>query len=192
MKPLALTLENFATYPQLAEEDASKARALAYDEGFAAGWEEAVAAEVTERARLRTDLDARLQDLSLTWQEARDHALNALSPVLDAVVTKVLPAMARTVLAELIIEHFTPIAREATRKPVALAVCPEDVAALQERLLDHDDLPFQIVADDTLLPGQCVLRSAAETLFDLDGLTRRLTEEIRNQYPQRPELRAHG
>ncbi|KFI27890.1 hypothetical protein CDV50_14910 [Haematobacter massiliensis] len=192
MKPLALTLENFATFPQLAEEDALKAQACAYDEGFAAGWEEAVAAEVSERARLRTDLDARLQDLSLTWQEARDHALSALSPVLEALVAKVLPTVAQTMVAELILEHFAPIARQATQKPVALAVCPEDVAALQARLQDHDDLPFQIVADDTLLPGQCVLRSAAETLFDLDGLTQRLTEEIRNHYPQSPELRAHG
>ena len=193
MKPLRLTLENFAAQPsQQAEQAAQEARSIAYDEGFAAGWEEAVAAEISERARLRTDLDAHLQDLTLTWQEARDHALGALSPVLEALVAKVLPVVAREMLGDIILQHFAPLARQVTERPVVLAVAAGDVGPVQARLQDHAALPFQIVGDETLLPGQCILRSTPETLFDLDSLIQSLTEEIRTNHPPRSELRAHG
>lgn len=187
-------LENFEEEPLPEPEDlTAAAESAAYDRGYAAGWEDAVAAELAERLRLRTDLDARLQDLALTWQEARALALNAIEPLVMAVATKLLPRLAMETMGDLLRERILAFAGEATASPVLLSVAPDDRAAITERLSSHPELPFRLVEDVTLLPGQCLLRRGeSETLIDLTETTETLRRVLRDQFHDRQEIRANG
>lgn len=54
-----------------------EARLASYDSGYAAGWEDATAAQSGDQSRIRAELARNLQALSFTYQEARSHVLRA-------------------------------------------------------------------------------------------------------------------
>lgn len=57
-----------------------EARLASYEQGFSAGWEDALAAQADDRKQLAADLAHTLQSLSFTYHEARAHILRGLEP----------------------------------------------------------------------------------------------------------------
>ena len=111
MRPV--TLEDFAAPPAAAApQDAPAAEAPpvdpldSYEQGYTAGWDDALSHQDGETARLGADLAATLADLDHGYAAARADVMAALRPVLSEIVTALLPPMAEaavgpTLLAEL-------------------------------------------------------------------------------------------
>ena len=72
-----------------------EARLASYEQGYTAGWEDAVAAQKDERSQMATELAHNLQLLNFTYHEARSHLLKGIEPLLLALVTQVLPETVR-------------------------------------------------------------------------------------------------
>lgn len=151
--------------------DAQEARLQAFEEGYKAGWEDAAAAEAEGHARIGADFAKTLQELSFGYHEARAHILAALGPLLTAMVERVMPQIARAGFARTVVATAMDVADRAADRPLHLRVCPENRIALEEIIAEDPGLPLEIIADDTLGPGQALLSGATgESEIDIDGM----------------------
>lgn len=183
-----LRLEVFETEPsrlgnatvvidQVALEDVKLA---SYDQGYSAGWEDAVAAQSSEQGRMREDLARHLQALEFSYEEARMHVLKAVEPLLVGIVSRLLPELARETLAPVVLETLMPMAETLADAPVTLVMNPAARPAI-EMLLDRaTGLPLILQEEETLGEGQVYLRlGAAETRVDLDRAIADITAAVR-------------
>lgn len=127
-----------------------EARLASYEQGYTAGWDDAVAAQAADRDRIGADLSRALQALSFTYHEAREHVLRAVEPLLTEVVGRVVPAVARAALGPLVVEALRPAAARASLVPVRVCVHPDMRAAVAQALLLEPALPVELVADPAL------------------------------------------
>lgn len=155
----------------LREDELEDARLQAYEQGYTAGWDDAVAAQDVEITRLRGDLGRNLADLSFTYHEAHSHVLRTLEPLLHDMVTKVLPALARESLGHVVLDHLRPLARELAGAPISVVASPENRPVIERLLVAEADFPLSFAEEPSLGQGQVYLKlGEAESRIDLDGV----------------------
>ncbi len=77
--------------------DIEDVRLQAYDNGYAAGWEDAATAAAQEQDRISSEIANNLQRLAFTFQEVRSHVLKSVQPVVTQIATQLLPQLAQEV-----------------------------------------------------------------------------------------------
>jgi flagellar assembly protein FliH len=162
-----------AAPPRAEDSDgrADDARLMVYEQGYTAGWDDAVAAQDKEAQALRDTLAANLSDLSFTYTEAHGHVIGALEPLLRDMVAKVLPAIARQSLVPLILAEVMPAARTLAATPVDVTLNAATRGFVEPLLAAQSAIPFRIIEEPSLGDGQCFLRFAdRERLIDLGGV----------------------
>lgn len=154
------------------EEGASaEIRLESYEHGYAAGWDDALAAQSQDLTRLRTDLGRNLAAMDLTLEDARRHVLVSLEPLLREMVDKVLPDLARHSLGQVILQELMPAAEAAAASPVVLRVAPDNREAVERLISRQTEAPLTVTAEPTLGPGQAFLTCGAlDVRIDLDGV----------------------
>lgn len=197
--PGRLRLEAFDAPPAPAApapaEDAAaeEARLEAFEAGYKAGWDDAVASAEEDRTRMRADLARNLQGLAFTYHEARGHVLRSLEPLLRGMVARVLPEVAGRALGPLVAETLRPLAEGLAAAPIAVVVNPASRAAVEAALAAEPGPPFAIVEEPSLGEGQVYLRlGAAETRVDLDGALAAIAAAVDEFFHPAEELRQHG
>lgn len=157
----------------LSFSDAEEAKLASFEKGYAAGWEDAVAAQDAETERLRAELARSLEDLSFTYAEAHRNVLRALEPLLSDMVTKIMPQIARSTLGPMVVEQLMPVATGLADVPVELAMAAETRPLVEPLLATAGArIPVRIAEDPTLAPGQVFLRfGERETRIDLAAVT---------------------
>lgn len=157
--------------PDLREAELAELKLVAFEQGYEAGWNDALQAQSDDIARLRGDLGRNLSEMDFAYRDARRHILAALEPLLRDMVGKVLPALAQKTLLPIILEQIEPIAGQLVTTPVEICTSPAN-RELVEQLLKHGgELPVAIVAEPTLTEGQAYLkRAGSEAKIDLDGV----------------------
>ncbi|MFN0113990.1 MAG: flagellar biosynthesis protein [Paracoccaceae bacterium] len=162
-----------------AAEQEEEIRSAAYELGYNAGWEDAIAARDSEDSQLRENLARSLADLSFTYHEAHGHVLGAIRPLLLDMVRKVLPAVARETLAPMIVEQILPLAKSLAGAPVEVLVSPGSRAPVEEALSRSISFPLSVVDEPAFGPGQAQLRlGASEVRVDLDGAVSAIAEAV--------------
>jgi flagellar assembly protein FliH len=168
-------------------------RLAAYDQGYAAGWEDAVAAQADEQVNLRADLARNLQALSFTYQEARAHLLGSLGPFVQDMVARLLPEVAREALAPVVLETLMPLADQACEAPVTIVVAPAARPPVEALLAEATGLPVTLVEEPTLGEGQAYLRlETAEVVVDLDRAVAEITAAVRDFFALSGKENRHG
>jgi flagellar biosynthesis/type III secretory pathway protein FliH len=180
-----LALETFAVPPPaghsatVGQTELEDARLAAYEQGYAAGWDDAVAAETADVARLRADLGRNLTEMALTYRDARRHVLTALEPLLQEMVAKVLPAVAQQSLGRIILDELRPIAENLSSAPVVVRIAPCNRAAVEELLAASTELPLRVAEEPALGDGQAYLKvGQTEISVDLDGVVTAITSAV--------------
>lgn len=157
-----------------------EARLASYDSGYAAGWEDATAAQSGDQSRIRADLARNLQALSFTYQEARSHVLRALEPLLTETVGKLLPKIARATLGGIVLDTLLPLAEAQGDAPVVLVLNPAAKPAVEVLIAKATGLPIVIEEEASLGEGQVYLRlGGSETCVDLDRATAEIMAALR-------------
>ncbi len=155
----------------LSAAESEELRLAAYEQGYAAGWEDALTAQSADMARLRSDLGRSLSEMSVSFAEARSHVLASLEPLLRDMVNKVLPVTAHKALGQMILQELLPAAEGLTNVPVLVRTAPVNRDLVAELLARETRLPLQVVAEPTLGEGQAYLKlGATEMNVDLDGV----------------------
>ncbi len=200
MTPRRLQLEVFdmpdraGPKPESGPDEVEEARLAAYEQGYAAGWDDAAAAQDAEVARLRADLGRNLEDLAFTYQEAHSHVLRTLEPLLQDMVTKVLPAIARESIGHVVLDHLRPLARELAGAPIAIVANPANRGAIERLLIAEAGFPLSFEDEPSLGEGQVYLRlGEAESRVDLDGVIAAISAAVSAFFRiEKHEERRHG
>lgn len=151
-----------------------------YDTGYAAGWEDAAAAQSADQTRVRADLARNLQSLGFTFHEARMHVLRALEPLLNEIVGRFLPGLARETLAPIVLDVLMPLAEKMADAPVTLVLNPAARPAVEALLEQATGIPLTLVEETSLSEGQVYLKlGETETQINLDRATAEITAAVR-------------
>ena len=158
-----------------------EAKLASFDTGYRAGWDDAAAAQTGDQSRISADLGRNLQSLGFTYQEARAHVLKAVEPLLLEIVGKLLPELARSTLAPMLLETLMPLAEGLADAPITLVLNPAARPVVAALLEQATGLPLTIIEEPTLGEGQAWLRlGATETHVDLDGATEQIAAAVRS------------
>ena len=165
----------------------------AYDSGYTAGWEDAAAAQSEDQTRVQADLARNLQGLSFTFHEARQHVLRALQPLMSEMVGRLLPAIGRETLSQVVLEAVMPIAEKLADTPITLVLNPVARPAVEALLEQATGLPLLITEEPSLSEGQVYLKFGdSETQVNLDRATAEITAVVRGFFEIPEAEKKHG
>lgn len=146
-----------------------------FDEGYKIGWEDALASIQDQDNKLKSDIATALQEAAFTFFEARQHVITSLRPLLQQLVSKVLPSVARQNFSERIADQLIEFA-EKDEMPVRILCAPDVQAELAAYVSEFGKFPVEVVPEETLATSQ------ARFLFEMgsseidDG---KMLEELR-------------
>lgn len=170
--------------------DFEEMRLAAFEKGYTAGWDDAVAAQDADGAKLRADLARNLEELSFTYAEARSHVLQAMEPLLRDMVAKVLPTIAQETLAPVVLETLRPLAEEMAGAAITVVVNPVNRHKVETMLSTGKTLPLTFVEEPSLGEGQVYLRMGdAESRIDLDGVIAAIGRAVAGFFAMQNEVK---
>lgn len=177
-----LRLREFTAPPppedQIESQDDSL-RLAAYEEGYAAGWEDAVAASTAARSDAEAEAIANLRQLSVTVDEARQFLLSSVEPLLTEMTTGVLPQVSRESPGPLVLQILMPLVERAAGNPIRLRVSAE-IAERCEALAATSGLAIKVATDTTLSGGVVfVTTPEVEARIDLEAATAAIRDAVR-------------
>lgn len=144
-------------------------RLQAYESGYSAGWEDAVAAAQEDQQRIGTELANNLQRLAFTFQEARSHVLRSVQPLVTQLSTQLLPELAQEALAPVVLDTLMPLIETLADAPIKVVLNPASRPAVERLLSQAAGLTLIVEEEATLGEGQVYLRFGDEEHhIDLD------------------------
>jgi flagellar biosynthesis/type III secretory pathway protein FliH len=184
----ALRLEVFDTVsaadgslqPLVEATAVEEAKVASFEQGYSAGWDDAVAAQQGDQTRIRADLARNLQSLAFTFQDARSHVLQAIRPLILEMVDRLLPEVAREALAPTVLEALTPMADDLADAPLTLVLNPAVRGQIEDLIAQATGLPMVIEEEPSLPEGQVYIRfGPTETKVDLSQVTADIAIAVR-------------
>lgn len=159
-------------------------RLAAYEEGYAAGWEDATTACADAKAEREAEVARNLMMLSLAHEEAARRVVLAMEPLLTGIASRLLPQMAQATLVPLVCETLLPMAETVAGRPIRLEVSIGARDAVEQLVPPQaHGATIQIVENAALSAGQVRLSDAqAETLVDLDAAVSAILQSISDFY----------
>lgn len=159
--------------------DAIQTSKASYDQGYKAGWSDAVSETSDSKTQTIERLSQAFQETSFTYFEARNHILNSLRPVLEEFVSKVMPEMAVASLAPQIAEKVDQICSEVD-SPIKVFCAPSALLALEKLDTDLKSLPVTFEAEPSLSEMQVLFTYAdGSAEINLSETTAKITESVR-------------
>ncbi|MCL4066183.1 hypothetical protein M3484_06345 [Pseudomonas sp. GX19020] len=156
-------------------------RAAAWEQGYRAGWDDSEAAHLQNGDRVRAELERNLMTLAFTWQEARAHILGAMEPLLQEIVNRLLPDLARETLGPILVGHLMPMLAETAGQPANLILHPAARAQVEALLSRRPGLLFEISEDPGLGETQVFLRlGAREVSINLNRVTESIIRSVQD------------
>jgi flagellar assembly protein FliH len=168
--------ENFsgrAAPPAKAAEQAEDAledvKLNAFENGYQAGWDDAVKAQDNADSKLTEEFLQNIQDLSFTYHEALSKLSVGMKPLMSAIVTKLLPQVAAQSLGPQIMAQIDILMKEQSDALLEIAVSPEKKPVIEALLKEQEATPFNVVIEPALSSGQVYLRAGqSEREINLD------------------------
>ncbi|MFD0859971.1 FliH/SctL family protein [Roseovarius aquimarinus] len=146
-------------------------RIEAFEEGYKAGWQDAVKAASEDGERIASDFAANLQDVSFTLAEAQRDLLGQLRPLMTGMVEKVLPRMAHRTIGAHVVDALEDMARTAMEGPIRLVTAPGNAAALKALIEERGLAGVTIGTEPSLGDGQVHIRAGdREQEIDMDAV----------------------
>lgn len=200
MRAIAHLLEDFSAAPvtdggshHLTDAALEDIRLAAFEQGYAAGWEDAAKAQGEDQARLSAALASNLEDLSFTYQEAVAHLTLAVEPVFRALLDSALPVLMREGFGDILLAELQQMAQAGLAQPVVVAVPPGAAAAIRPMLAERVAMAVDLIEDPALGPGQADLRiGSRESRLDCRHLTDSLQQAARAFFHQAETEAADG
>jgi flagellar assembly protein FliH len=177
----------------LSTDAVETARLEAYEEGYKAGWDDAIGANTSEKLQLSADLSQNLRDMAFTYQEAVAHVTRTLGGVFDGMLTHFLPEAAKLALAPKVLEVIAELPLQPDTMPLTIAVAEENLKIMQKVALAVEHESVDVIEDPDLTGGQVSLRfGPQEVAVDFDALLDELREALAATLPTLPEEASHG
>lgn len=183
--PRTLHLEDFAPVAPTAlarettEGLTETQRLSAFEQGYKAGWDDAIVAADEDQSRITTDLAARLQDLSFSFHEARAHVLAGVEALVTSVMRTLAPRIGADVLPHLVLDHLQDLMQASADTPICMRVSPSDRAAIQAMLPQDPGFPILIEESADFASGQVTfVMGQSESELDLGECFAQIEQKI--------------
>ncbi|SLN46095.1 ABC transporter ATP-binding protein [Ruegeria meonggei] len=166
------TLQSGGGKLHLLDEDALEEQRLAsFEQGYSAGWEDAVQAQEQSRGQVSAELAKSLEDMSFTYHEAVTRMSLSLEPMFNSLVNVVLPETLESGFATRLVEQLVDMARDQLGQPMQIFV-PIGRAGEVEAMVPQDlSAPTQVIEDPALEAGQARLQvGTSQREVDCSGL----------------------
>lgn len=134
------------------------ARTNAYEEGYASGWDDAIASDKTARNRVDAEFERNIQKLAFSYNEALERTRSELKNFVEAVLDQFIPPLLPSLLKEHVRSELTRIAEESIDVPVELVASPDCSSLIQELLEADFPLDIKFVEETSLATGQVFVR----------------------------------
>lgn len=160
-------------------EEVEDQKLQAFENGYQAGWDDAIRAQSDNGQHVSAGLAASLQETSLEVQEMRESLTSSVQAIMAGVVNTVLPAMARESLGAHICEQVLAMTKGQLERSIEVAVAPEAEDVVRSLLTDEATVASQITADDLLAPTQALLRFGKdEREINLDDVLAEIAQSV--------------
>lgn len=164
-----------------------------YEEGYSAGWEDAITATNTEKTHISSDFARNLQDLSFTYHEAHGHILRALEPLLKELLSRFIPQIAHATLVPLVVEKCLALASTQSEVPIQIVISPGNREALDHLLDTNLHVSLSIVEEPSMAQGQAYLRfGQIESRIDLNDALGEAASAVDAFFHLTAEAQSHG
>jgi len=168
-------------------------RLMGYETGYTAGWEDAVEADREDQDRISIELANNLQKLAFTFEEARSHVLRSVQPLVTQLATRLLPDLAQSVLAPVVLDTLMPLIDTMSDAPIRVVLNPASRPAVERLLSQAAGLPLIFEEEATLGEGQVYLRfSEVEYRVDLDQAISDITRAVHDFFDHSAKEADHG
>lgn len=162
-------------------EELEDIKLKSFEQGYGAGWDDAIKAQQEGMTLLSDTVEASIKDLQMTQEDSLRAFTEATLPLLEGMVSKVLPILADHSFAFAVRSVLEKSLTEATKLPVEIRVAADQQNQVAHALSDKPAAEISLKTDETLAPGQaCIGLGASEQQIDLDGLIKEITEAVEN------------
>lgn len=185
--------------PDVADSDMGSVDANAdanlesFENGYQAGWQDAVVALEAEQRKISADFAQNLQDMTFTYQEARGKLLTSLKPVLEAIMVKLIAGTLEASLRSHLVEQIHDLLDESTEHAIEFVVSPKNVEFVEALLNQQLNVPFLLKSEASLGEGQIFLKAdQTERLIDMDELSKNISNSLASFFQQSVEVPNNG
>ncbi len=162
------------------EEQLADQTLKSFEEGYTAGWDDAVKAHEQAKVALSTTVQKELEQANLTVGTAKEAFSKSTEALFSAVVSKLLPDLAQTGLPDLIVTELQKALAAATDVEAIVKVSTDQQNAVATALEEHLGESFSVICDPELSPGQaCFAVGETETHIDLPRSVDEISEKLR-------------
>ncbi|WP_189367005.1 hypothetical protein [Tateyamaria omphalii] len=165
----------------------------AFEKGYQAGWEDAVAAQTETQSFVSSGLANSLQNASFEYHELRATLNASVEAIMNGVINVVLPTLAQASLGAHVRDEVTALTRKTLDRAIEVLVAPESEAAVRTALQDDLPGPFVLTTDKLLAPTQVVLRlDHDEAELHLDRAISDISEAVASYFENAPNEAKDG
>lgn len=174
----------------LGAEEVEDQKLQAFENGYQAGWDDAIKAQTDTGTQISAGLAASLQDASFEYHEVRSTLNTAVQEIMSGVMKTLLPKLAQASLGAHICEQVMAMTHSGLERTIEIAVAPDAEAVVKSRLSEGIEGPFEIVVDRHLAPTQVLLRLGSdEREINLEHMLNEISTTITNYFEtQNPEI----
>ena len=158
---------NHSVAPGQSQDEREDEKLQAFENGYQAGWDDAMKAQHELDTAISAALATNLQEASFQYHEMRAQMTRAIKEIMQGVVDVLLPDIATRSLGTHVVQLVESHARAATERPIQICVAPTALDRV-ERLVLQTPVDHEIKADQTLAPDQANIRlGETEHVIDL-------------------------
>lgn len=163
----------------LGVEEVEDQKLQAFENGYQAGWDDAIRAQTDNGTHVSAGLVASLQDAKLEYEEVRTNLNNSLQEIMSGVVKTLLPAIARDSLGAHICEQVQIMSKAELNRRIEVAVAPEAEDVVRSLLIESAAETCEITTDSLLAPTQAFLRLGKdEREINLDHVVSEIAQSV--------------
>ena len=173
---------------EIAREDQ---RLAVFEQGYSAGWDDALAAQAGQDRRATEAFVLALEDLSFPYQEALAQMIANTAPVIEAILHQIVPGQIAEHLARIVWDEVEALLRDPAHNRVEIVAAPARIAFLEQAMPRGVDATIR--ADATLDDDHVRLRvGPAERRIDMSHIARRLDGAVAAFRHQTESGKTHG
>ncbi|MVO17887.1 ABC transporter ATP-binding protein [Parasedimentitalea huanghaiensis] len=139
---------------ELLEEE----KLVSFENGYTAGWDDAVGAQDSETTKISATLANSLEDMSFTFHEAQSQLIESLDPMLKVLTSAILPDAMAASFGHHIVDQLTDMAKGQTTQPLVISVAAGEAAGVRSALNQSFSVEVKVRESADLAPGQAYLR----------------------------------
>jgi len=161
---IAHLLEDFGnagivqTAQMVSDESLEEQKLVSFENGYTAGWDDAVGAQDRETSKISTTLANSLQDMSFTYHEAQSQLIESLDPMFKVLTSAILPDAMAASFGHHIVDQLTDMAKGQADQPMVISVASGEGAGVRSALTQNFSVEIKVRENPDLAPGQAYLR----------------------------------